>query len=69
MNTFKRSTALAIVILWAMLIITTLIVAFMNTETSRTLLKGLLVIDVCLPVVGYAIKIMANLLSNKNKQD
>ena len=69
MNTFKRITALDIVILWAMLIITTLIVAFMNTETSRTLLKGLLVIDVCLPVVGYAIKIMANLLSNKNKQD
>ena len=69
MNTYKRITALAIVILWAMLIITTLIVAFMNTETSRTLLKGLLVIDVCLPVVGYAIKIMANLLSNKNKQD
>ena len=69
MTTFKRITALAIVILWAMLIITTLIVAFMNTETSRTLLKGLLVIDVCLPVVGYAIKIMANLLSNKNKQD
>ena len=69
MNTFKRITALAIVILCAMLIITTLIVAFMNTETSRTLLKGLLVIDVCLPVVGYAIKIMANLLSNKNKQD
>ncbi len=69
MNTFKRITALAIVILWVMLIITTLIVAFMNTETSRNLLKGLLVIDVCLPVVGYAIKIMANLLSNKNKQD
>ena len=69
MNTFKRITALSIVILWAMLIITTLIVAFMNTETSRTLLKGLLVIDVCLPVVGYAIKIIANLLSNKNKQD
>ena len=69
MNTFKRITALAIVILWAMLIITTLIVAFMNTETSRTLLKGRLVIDVCLPVVGYAIKIIANLLSNKNKQD
>jgi mannose/fructose/N-acetylgalactosamine-specific phosphotransferase system component IIC len=65
MNTFKKVTALAIVILWILLILTTLIVAFINTETARTLLKGLIVIDICLPVVGYAIRLMAHLLSKK----
>ncbi len=65
MNTFKKVTALAIVILWILLILTTLIVAFINTETARTLLKGLIVIDICLPVVGYAIRLMSHLLSKK----
>ena len=65
MNTFKKVTALAIVILWILLILTTLIVAFINTETARTLLKGLIVIDICLPVVGYAIRLMPHLLSKK----
>ncbi len=65
MNTFKKVTALAIVILWILLILTTLIVAFINTETARTLLKGLIVIDICLPVVGYAIRLMAHLFSKK----
>jgi DNA integrity scanning protein DisA with diadenylate cyclase activity len=45
------------------------ILFWIKNTRAWTLLKGLLVIDVCLPVVGYAIKIMANLLSNKNKQD
>lgn len=65
MNTFKKVTTLAIVILWILLILTTLIVAFINTETARTLLKGLIVIDICLPVVGYAIRLMTHLLSKK----
>lgn len=65
MNTFKKVTALAIVILWILLILTTLIVAFINTETARTLLKRLIVIDICLPVVGYAIRLMSHLLSKK----
>ena len=65
MNTFKKVTALAIVILWILLILTTLIVPFINTETARTLLKGLIVIDICLPVVGYAIRLMSHLLSKK----
>ena len=51
--------------MWILLILTTLIVAFINTETARTLLKGLIVIDICLPVVGYAIRLMSHLLSKK----
>ncbi len=37
----KRGVALTAVILWGVLIIVTLITAFIDTQTARTLLKGL----------------------------
>lgn len=40
MKNFKRIAALTIVILWAALIIVTLITAFIDNETAHTLFNG-----------------------------
>ncbi len=68
MNTLKRVTALAIVIVWVLLILTTLLAAIIDTETSRTLFRGLIVIDILLPVVAYAIRLMAHLIHRNSKE-
>ena len=52
MKKFKRIAALTIVILWAALIIVTLITAFIDNETAHTLFKGLIFTDIVLPVVA-----------------
>ena len=46
MKKFKRIAALTIVILWAALIIVTLITAFIDNETAHTLFKGLIFTDI-----------------------
>ena len=58
MKKFKRIAALTIVILWAALIIVTLITAFIATETAHTLFKGLIFTDIVLPVVAYAMMLV-----------
>lgn len=65
-KTWKRITALAIIILWVMLLITTLVVAFIDTPFCNRLFQGLIFIDIVLPVVAYAIKLMYKILSKRN---
>ena len=67
MKKFKQITALAAVILWGMLILTTLIVAFIDTEECRILFKGLVFTDIVLPVVAYAIMFLSRLFNNRDK--
>ena len=62
----KRIAALTIVILWGLLIITTLIVAFIDNEVCNTLFKGLMITDILLPVVAYAMILVYRILSKKN---
>lgn len=50
----KQISALAIVIIWALLILTTVIVAFIDSEVTNNLFKGLIFTDIVLPVVAYA---------------
>lgn len=68
MSKLKRIIALTIVILWAALIVATLITAFIDTPTCNTLFKGLLFTDIVLPVVAYAMLLMYKFLSGKGNQ-
>lgn len=66
MKNFKRIAALTIVILWATLIIVTLITAFIDNETAHTLFKGLIFTDIVLPVVAYAMMLVYKYLSGRS---
>ena len=50
MKEIKRGVALTAVILWGVLIIVTLITAFIDTQTARTLFKGLIFTDIVFPM-------------------
>jgi hypothetical protein len=65
MQKFKRIAALIIVILWVGLIIATLICAFIPTEDAHNLFMGLMFTDIGLPVVVYAMTLIAKLLKKK----
>ncbi len=67
MKKFKRIAALTIVILWAALIVITLITAFIDNETAHTLFKGLIFTDIVLPVVAYAMMLMYKYLSGRKQ--
>lgn len=67
MKKLKQIAALTVVILWVILIIVTLIVAFIPTETSRTLFNGLIFTDIVLPVVAYAIMLSYKYLVKRGK--
>lgn len=62
----KQISALASVILWVMLIITTVVVSFIDNETCNTLFRGLIFTDIILPVVVYAMILVYKILSGKN---
>lgn len=66
MKNFKRIAALTIVILWAALIIVTLITAFIDNETAHTLFKGLIFTDIVIPVVAYAMMLVYKYLSGRS---
>jgi uncharacterized membrane protein len=66
MKNFKRIAALTIVILWAAIIIVTLITAFIDNETAHTLFKGLIFTDIVLPVVAYAMMLVYKYLSGRS---
>ena len=66
MKKFKRIAALTIVILWAALIIVTLITAFIDNETDHTLGKCLIFTDIVLPVVAYAMMLVYKYLSGRS---
>ena len=53
MKKFKKAAALIIVIAWGILLLTTLITAFIDNETAHTLFKGLIFTDIVLPIVAY----------------
>lgn len=59
----KRFAALSIVILWASLLVITLIVAFIDTENMRKLFTGLIITDIGLPIVAYAMMLAYKFLS------
>lgn len=67
-KTWKRISALAIVILWGMLLITTLVVSFIDNEFCNRLFQGLIFADIVLPVVAYAMMLMYKYSSKKNVQ-
>ena len=65
MQKIKRIIALIIVILWVALIIATLVCAIIPNETAHTLFVGLLYTDIGLPVVAYAMILIAKILNRK----
>lgn len=62
-----RIAALTAVVLWAILIITTIIVAFIDTETTNLLFTGLIITDILLPVVIYAMMLAYKYLRGKGR--
>ncbi len=62
----KRIAALTAIILWGLIIIATLVTAFINTETSNKIFKALVFTDVALPVVIYAMMLVYKLLNRRN---
>lgn len=66
MKNLKRIAALIAVILWGLLILATVITAFINTEESQLLFKGLLFTDIMLPVVIYAMMLVYRILARKD---
>ena len=63
MKKFKKAAAL---IAWGILLLTTLITAFIDNETAHTLFKGLIFTDIVLPIVAYAMMLMYKYLSGRN---
>ncbi len=61
----KRLGALTVVILWISLLIITLIVSFIDTENMRKLFTGLIITDIGLPIVAYAMMLAYKYMSGK----
>lgn len=64
----KRIAALTAIILWGLIIIATLVTAFINTETSNKIFKALVFTDIALPVVIYAMMLVYKLLNRRNRK-
>lgn len=62
----KKIAALTAIILWGLIIIATLVTAFINTETSNKIFKALVFTDIALPVVIYAMMLVYKLLNRRN---
>ena len=66
MKKIKRIAALTAVIAWGLLLLVTLITAFINTDSARTLFKGLIFTDIIFPIVIYAMMLVYRILSHKS---
>ena len=65
MKSPKRILALIAVIAWIALIATTLVFAFLQTENSANIFTGLIYADIALPVVIFAIQLIARVLKKR----
>lgn len=65
----KRVLALTIVILWGVLILSTLVISFIDTPVTNTLFRGLIYTDIVLPVVAYAMMLAYKFLRGKPKNE
>ena len=63
MKRLKRFAALTAVILWGIMIIATLILAFIDNEACHKVFTGLLFTDIVFPVVIYAMTLVYKILS------
>ena len=66
MKKIKRIAALTAVIAWGLLLLVTLITAFINTDSARTLFNGLIFTDIIFKIVIYAIMLVYRILSHKS---
>ena len=57
----KRLAAFTVVILW----ISLLIVSFIDTENMRKLFTGLIIMDIGIPIVAYAMMLAYKYMSGK----
>lgn len=70
--TLKRLLAIIALCAWGGLIVATLVLAFIGTDSSRNILTGLIFTDILLPVVIYAAILISKALrdrKNNNKHD
>jgi len=61
----KKIAALTVVILWGVLLLATLIISFIDTEEMHRLFTGLIITDIGLPVVAYAMLLAYKYMSGK----
>ncbi|MCR5515880.1 MULTISPECIES: hypothetical protein [Lachnospira] len=69
MKKLKRIAALTVVVLWGILLLTTLVVAFIDSEVTNTLFRGLIYTDIVLPVVAYAMLLVYKFLRGKGTSE
>ncbi|SDN21742.1 hypothetical protein [Lachnospira pectinoschiza] len=69
MKKLKRIAALTVVVLWGILLLTTLVVAFIDSEVTNTLFRGLIYTDIVLPVVAYAMLLVYKFLHGKGTSE
>ncbi|MBQ4282471.1 MAG: hypothetical protein IJB96_00905 [Lachnospira sp.] len=65
----KRFAALAVVVLWGILIILTLLAALIDNDFTRTIFPGLIFTIIVLPVVAYAMLLVYRILSGRKADD
>ena len=68
MKRLKRFAALTAVILWGIMIIATLILAFIAKEACHKVFTGLIFTDIVFPAVTYAMTLLSKILSGMPKQ-
>ena len=66
MKKIKRIAALTAVIAWGLLLLVTLITAFINTDSARTLFNGLIFTDIIFPNEIYSKMLVYSILSHKS---
>lgn len=67
MNKLKRVSALIAVILWVLMLLVTLVVAFIDTPECNALFRGLMITDIIFPIVIYAMMLVYRILVKRNK--
>ncbi len=68
MKKIKQYAAMTAVILWGIMILATLILAFINNEACHKVFTGLLFTDIVFPVVIYAMMLVYRILTGRNNE-
>lgn len=68
MQKFKRIAALVAVILWVIMLLVTLVVAFIDTPECNALFRGLMITDIVFPIVIYAMMLVYRILVKKSEE-
>jgi len=67
MKNLKRIAALLAVVLWVVMLLVTLVVAFIDTPECNALFRGLMITDIVFPIVIYAMMLVYRILVKRSE--